>query len=45
MSGSDTESLHSDARDGVSEGDGEFEQTEETPVPTPVPLNLRRQQS
>ena len=42
VSGSDTESLHSDVRDGVSEGDGEVEHTEETPAPPPVSLNLRR---
>ena len=42
VSGSDTESLHSDVRDGVSEFDGEVEHTEETPAPPPVSLNLRR---
>ena len=42
MSGSDTESLHSDVRDRVSEGDVEVEHTEETPAPLPVPLNMRR---
>ena len=41
VSGSDTESLHSDVRDGVSEGDGEVEHTEETPAPPPVSLSLR----
>ena len=29
-------------RDGVSEGQGEVEHTEETPAPPPVSLNLRR---
>ena len=42
VSGSDTETLHSDVRDGVSEGDGEVEHTEEAPAPPPVSLNLRR---
>ena len=42
MSRSDTESLHSDVRDGVSKGDGEVEHTEETPAPSPVSLNLQR---
>ena len=35
VSVSDTESLHSDVRDGVSEGDVEVEHKEETPAPLP----------
>ena len=42
VSGSDKESLHSDVRDGVSEGDGEGRTHRGDTSPTPVSLNLRR---